>query len=50
MRGWMYILVCADGSFYTGSTKYLSLRIEQHQSGVGSNHTKKKTSCETGLF
>ena len=29
--GYMYILQCADGSFYTGSTKDLALRIEQHK-------------------
>ena len=38
----MYILHCADGSYYTGSTKNLELRIFQHQSGEGANHTKKK--------
>jgi superfamily II DNA or RNA helicase len=37
--GFMYILQCADGSFYTGSTKELSLRIEQHKNGEGANFT-----------
>jgi putative endonuclease len=37
----MYILLCADGSYYTGSTKNLQQRIEQHQNGEGANHTKK---------
>lgn len=37
----MYILLCSDGSYYIGSTKNLQLRIEQHQSGEGANHTKK---------
>lgn len=37
--GYMYILQCADGSFYTGSTKELSLRIEQHKNGEGANFT-----------
>jgi putative endonuclease len=27
--------------FYTGSTKNLELRLEQHQNGEGANHTKK---------
>lgn len=40
-RGWMYILECADGSFYTGSTNDLDRRIEEHQNGEGANHTKK---------
>ena len=38
----MYILQCADGSYYTGSTKYLHLRIQQHQNGEGANYTKKR--------
>jgi superfamily II DNA or RNA helicase/predicted GIY-YIG superfamily endonuclease len=37
--GYMYILQCADGSFYTGSTKELTLRIEQHKNGEGANFT-----------
>ena len=38
----MYILECADGSYYTGSTNNLDLRLQQHQSGEGANHTKKR--------
>src|SRR5512133_774721 len=41
MKGYMYILECADGSYYTGSTRYLELRVKQHQNGEGANHTKK---------
>ncbi|GGD42469.1 hypothetical protein GCM10011514_03080 [Emticicia aquatilis] len=41
MRGFMYILECFDGSYYTGSTVNLELRIQQHQNGEGSNHTRK---------
>jgi len=37
----MYILECADGSFYTGSTKDIKLRLEQHKNAEGSEHTKK---------
>ena len=40
MKGWMYILECSDGSYYTGSTNNLILRTEQHQKGEGANHTK----------
>jgi putative endonuclease len=29
----VYILECADGSFYTGMTKMLELRLTEHQSG-----------------
>ena len=35
----MYILECADGSYYVGSTKNLEQRIMQHQSGKGSRYT-----------
>ncbi len=41
-RGYMYILKCADGSYYTGSTKYLEVRLAQHQAGEGARHTKKR--------
>ena len=42
MTGYMYILECSDGSFYTGSTKYLDARLEQHKNGNGANYTKSK--------
>ena len=41
-KGYMYILECSDGTYYTGSTKYLDLRIEQHQSGEGAKYTAKR--------
>lgn len=42
MKGFVYILRCADGSYYTGSTTDLELRIRQHQNGEGANYTKKR--------
>ena len=42
MKGYTYILECSDGSFYTGSTSNLELRLLQHQNGEGSNYTKKR--------
>lgn len=42
MKGWMYILECCDGSYYTGSTNNLEWRLQQHQNGEGANHTKKR--------
>ncbi|HLE91534.1 MAG TPA: GIY-YIG nuclease family protein [Anaerolineales bacterium] len=36
---WMYILECADGSYYVGSTKNLEQRISEHLSGLGSRYT-----------
>jgi N-carbamoylputrescine amidase len=41
MKGYMYILCCSDGSYYTGSTSDLESRIEQHQLGLGANFTRK---------
>ncbi|MDW8449579.1 MAG: GIY-YIG nuclease family protein [Anaerolineae bacterium] len=38
----MYILECADGSYYTGSTWDLERRLQEHQSGLGANHTAKR--------
>jgi len=38
----MYILECADGSYYTGSTKDLERRLWEHQNIVGANYTKKR--------
>lgn len=40
-NGYMYILECSNGVYYTGSTKNLDLRLHEHQSGVGANFTKK---------
>lgn len=37
----MYILLCENGSYYTGSTNNLELRLAQHFSGEGCNHTRK---------
>jgi len=42
MKGFMYILECSDGSYYTGSTVDLDIRIVQHQEGKGANHTRKR--------
>jgi len=38
--GYMYILQCVNGGFYTGSTKNLKRRLEQHKNGEGANYTK----------
>ena len=41
MAGFMYILKCANGTFYVGSTKNLIRRIHEHKTGNGANHTKR---------
>ena len=42
----MYILKCSDGTYYTGSTKYIDIRIKQHNEGRGANYTKKRLPVE----
>ncbi len=39
---WTYILECADGSFYVGSTIDLERRISQHNLGEGASYTKPR--------
>src|SRR3989337_1381665 len=43
---WMYILECADGSYYVGSTKNLEQRISEHLSGLGSRYTSGRLPVE----
>jgi putative endonuclease len=43
---WMYILKCADNSYYVGSTTNLDLRLVQHQSGKGSRYTSGRLPVE----
>ena len=37
----MYILLCDNGSYYTGSTRDLGQRLEDHFNGAGANYTRK---------
>jgi putative endonuclease len=46
MKGYMYILKCSDGSYYTGSTIDLDVRIEEHNSGLGANYTSVRLPVE----
>jgi putative endonuclease len=37
---WLYILRCADGSYYTGTTRTdLEIRVAQHQTGYFDGYT-----------
>lgn len=40
--GFVYILRCADGTFYVGSTTDLARRIVQHETGHGSAYTRRR--------
>ena len=46
MKGYLYILKCNDGSFYTGSTSNIEHRFLQHQSGNGCEFTKRRLPVE----
>jgi putative endonuclease len=39
MAGYIYMLRCADGSYYTGSTANLEYRLSEHQAGEGGSYT-----------
>jgi tRNA/rRNA methyltransferase len=39
---WAYILRCADGSYYTGHTEDLELRVAQHDDGTFGGYTHDK--------
>ncbi|HEY4153613.1 MAG TPA: GIY-YIG nuclease family protein [Pseudolysinimonas sp.] len=41
-----YMLRCADGSYYVGSTRNLEHRIEQHVLGRGSGYTSRRMPVE----
>ena len=47
MGAYVYILRCADGSYYVGSTRTsLEVRIAQHNAGTFGGYTKKKRPVE----
>ncbi len=37
---YVYILECADGTYYTGATIDLDRRLKQHQKGIGAKYTR----------
>jgi predicted GIY-YIG superfamily endonuclease len=45
-NAWVYILRCADGSYYTGHTTNLELRVAEHQAGEGSDWTRRRLPVE----
>ncbi|SNX28240.1 putative endonuclease [Polynucleobacter meluiroseus] len=38
----VYLLECADGSFYAGITNRLEHRLEAHNSGQGARYTRSR--------
>ncbi|MCA9013984.1 MAG: GIY-YIG nuclease family protein [Planctomycetaceae bacterium] len=39
---YVYILLCGDGSLYTGITTDLTRRCEQHNAGTGARYTRSR--------
>lgn len=39
-NAYTYILECANGQYYVGSTNDLARRLKEHQAGIGSKFTK----------
>jgi predicted GIY-YIG superfamily endonuclease len=46
MTAYTYLLRCADGSYYVGSTRDLGLRVYQHQIGEGATYTRMRRPVE----
>ena len=40
MAWYLYLLECADGSYYTGITNRLEERINAHNEGLGARYTR----------
>jgi len=40
---WVYIVECADRTFYTGTTNDVSARVAKHNSGTAAKYTKTRT-------
>ena len=40
MPYYVYVILCVDGSFYTGYTKNIDTRIRLHESGKGARYTR----------
>lgn len=43
---YIYILRCADDSYYIGSTDDLEQRLREHRDGVGARHTASRLPVE----
>ena len=43
---YVYVLECADGTFYTGYTTDVERRVAEHQAGDGAKYTRGRTPVE----
>jgi putative endonuclease len=42
----VYVLRCADGSYYVGSTRDLERRLWEHNEGLGAAYTRRRCPVE----
>jgi len=42
----VYVVECADGSFYTGYTTDVQRRVAEHNAGEGAKYTRGRTPVE----
>lgn len=42
----VYILECADGTYYTGYTTDVDRRVEEHNAGTAAKYTRGRTPVE----
>ena len=49
-EGYMYILLCSNDQYYTGSTTDLESRLAQNKIGQGANFTRKHLPVELVYF
>ena len=40
MAYYVYMILCENGSFYTGYTKDIEVRFSQHKKGLGARYTR----------
>ena len=43
MPYYVYVLLCEDGTFYTGYAKNIKSRLKQHKKGIGAKYTHTHT-------
>jgi putative endonuclease len=43
---YVYVLSCADGTYYTGYTTDVERRVDEHDAGDGAKYTRGRTPVE----
>ncbi len=43
---WVYVLRCADGTYYTGYATDVERRVAEHDAGEGAKYTRGRTPVE----